>query len=70
MRQIIKIAWRNVWRNKLRSFIVIASMVLGLWSGLFSASMMSALNNQIHFNISSVVFTDNGWSHHDKQLNS
>lgn len=46
MRQIIKIAWRNVWRNKLRSFIVIASMVLGLWSGLFSASMMSALNNQ------------------------
>ena len=46
MRQIIKIAWRNVWRNKLRSLIVITSMVLGLWSGLFSASMMSALNNQ------------------------
>ena len=46
MKTIIKIAWRNVWRNKLRSLTVIFSMVLGLWSGLFAVSMMLGLNEQ------------------------
>lgn len=35
MNTIIKIAWRNVWRNKLRSGIVFTSVVLGIWAGLF-----------------------------------
>ena len=35
MKTIIKIAWRNVWRNKLRSSIVFTSVVLGIWAGLF-----------------------------------
>jgi len=43
---IIKIAWRNVWRNKLRSLIVITSMVLGLWSGLFTVAMSRGINEQ------------------------
>ena len=28
---ILKLAWRNLWRNKRRSFIVIAAIVSGLW---------------------------------------
>ena len=40
------IAWRNVWRNKLRSSIVIASVVLGIWSGLFIMAMVSGMNDQ------------------------
>ena len=43
---IIKIAWRNVWRNKLRSSIVIISMILGLWSGLFTVAMSRGVNEQ------------------------
>ena len=46
MKTIIKIAWRNIWRNKLRSLIVITSMVLGLWSGLFTVSMSLGLNEE------------------------
>ena len=46
MKTIIKIAWRNIWRNKLRSLTVITSMVLGLFSGLFAVSMMLGLNDQ------------------------
>ena len=46
MKTLFKIAWRNVWRNKLRSLTVIVSMVLGLWSGLFAVSMMLGLNDQ------------------------
>ena len=46
MGTIIKIAWRNVWRNKLRSSIVIISMILGLWSGLFTVAMSRGVNEQ------------------------
>ncbi|MCH2021351.1 MAG: ABC transporter permease [Saprospiraceae bacterium] len=43
---IIKIAWRNVWRNKLRSTIVISAIALGLWGGLFVMSLVLGLNEQ------------------------
>ena len=43
---IIKIAWRNVWRNKLRSIVVMLSIVLGIWSGLFITAMTLGLNEQ------------------------
>ena len=46
MGTIIKIAWRNIWRNKLRSSIVIISMILGLWSGLFTVAMSRGVNEQ------------------------
>ena len=46
MGTILKIAWRNVWRNKLRSLVVITSMVLGLWSGLFTIAMSNGINEQ------------------------
>jgi len=46
MIQIIKIAWRNVWRNRLRSFVVILSIVLGIWAGLFIMSLTLGLNEQ------------------------
>ncbi len=43
---LIKIAWRNVWRNNLRSGVVIASIALGIWAGLFVISVSSGLNEQ------------------------
>ncbi len=46
MKTIIKIAWRNVWRNKLRSTVVITSIALGLWGGLFVMSLVLGLNEQ------------------------
>ncbi len=35
---IIKIAWRNVWRNKLRSLVVIFSIAVGLTASAFYAA--------------------------------
>ena len=32
---LFAIAWKNVWRNKLRSLIVILSITIGLIGGLF-----------------------------------
>ena len=43
---LVKIAWRNVWRNKLRSIVVLLSIVLGIWSGLFIMAMTLGLNEQ------------------------
>ncbi|MDF2157943.1 FtsX-like permease family protein [Algoriphagus sp. CAU 1675] len=31
----LKFAWRNVWRNKSRSIIIMASVAIGLFAGLF-----------------------------------
>ncbi|MBO0330346.1 ABC transporter permease [[Muricauda] lutisoli] len=32
---LVQIAWRNIWRNKTRSFVVIGSIVVGLWASIF-----------------------------------
>jgi len=32
---LLLIAWRNIWRNKMRSLLVIISVALGLWAGTF-----------------------------------
>ena len=43
---LIKIGWRNIWRNKKRSMVVILSIVLGLYGGLIISSLMITLNSQ------------------------
>jgi len=43
---ILKIAWRNLWRSKLRSFVVIISMTVGLVGGLFSAAWLNGMTQQ------------------------
>lgn len=32
---IVSLAWRNVWRSKRRSAVVMVAIALGLWAGLF-----------------------------------
>lgn len=46
MKKIFKIAWRNIWRNKTRSIIVIASIAFGLVAGLFASSLVRGLMEQ------------------------
>lgn len=43
---IYKIAWRNIWRNPLRSSIVLISIILGIWAGVFVISFSYGLNEQ------------------------
>jgi putative ABC transport system permease protein len=37
---ITTIAWRNVWRNKRRSAILIAAIAFGIWAGLIMIGLM------------------------------
>src|ERR1700734_3258293 len=39
MNVIIKIAWRNIWRNRVRSMVIITSIVLGLYAGTFVSAL-------------------------------
>lgn len=46
MKMIIKIAWRNIWRNRQRSLTMIMAITAGLWGGLFAASIAMGLMDQ------------------------
>ncbi|MBI9066300.1 MAG: FtsX-like permease family protein [Salinivirgaceae bacterium] len=46
---ITSISWKNVWRNKSRSMIVIGAVTLGTLSGVFVAGMMKGwVDQRIH----------------------
>jgi ABC-type lipoprotein release transport system permease subunit len=49
---ILSIAWKNVWRNKTRSLIVIASVAVGVFAGVF---MLAAMNSSIVQRIDAAV---------------
>lgn len=51
---IISIAWKNVWRNKPRSLIVICSITLGTVAGVFVAGLM---NGWVDQRIKDVIYT-------------
>lgn len=40
---LLKIAWRNIWRSKLRSAVVILAIASGLVGGLFSSAWMNGM---------------------------
>lgn len=46
MKTLITIAWRNCWRNKLRSLIVISAIALGIWSSIFIMGFSTGFVNQ------------------------
>jgi putative ABC transport system permease protein len=43
---IWEIAWKNIWRNKQRSLIVIFSMAIGLLGGTFTAALVFGMRDQ------------------------
>ena len=41
------LAWKNIWRNKKRSMIVVLAITFGLWGGLFSGGVMMGMGESI-----------------------
>ena len=41
------IAWRNVWRSRGRSLVVISSIVVGIWALIFMLGFMSFLRYDV-----------------------
>jgi len=66
---LLKIAWRNIWRNKTRSAVVIFAIASGLVGGLFSSAWMNGMakqrvintfsNETAHIQLHHPNFTDN-----------
>ncbi len=52
---IFRIAFRNIWRNKVRSLIVITAVTLGLAGGLMAAAVMTGMIDQ---KVRSVINTE------------
>ena len=56
---ILKLAWRNIWRNPTRSFVVIGAIIIGVWSVIFLLGMVygmaiSYVNNAIKMETSHI----------------
>jgi len=52
MTTLLKISWRNIWRNKLRTIVILTAIALGVWSVIFitsfSGGMVSSyINNAV-----------------------
>lgn len=43
---LLKISWRNIWRNPKRSMTMVLSIAAGLWGGVFAASIAMGLLDQ------------------------
>lgn len=56
MKIVFEIAWKNVWRNKLRSLIVIIAITLGLIGGLFYIAFVNGMTQtQVNSTIKSEI---------------
>jgi ABC-type lipoprotein release transport system permease subunit len=40
------IAWRNIWRNRTRSLVIIGAVALGLWGGIFIMALSIGMSEQ------------------------
>jgi ABC-type lipoprotein release transport system permease subunit len=38
---LFSISWRNIWRSRLRSFVVVGSIILGIWAIIFGTGFMN-----------------------------
>ena len=43
---IFSVSWRNVWRNKLRSLVIITAIAIGVSAGVFIIAFMQGISDQ------------------------
>lgn len=68
-RILVRLAWKNIWRNKLRSTLILSAIAIGLFAGTFTiafiggwgrATIESEICNQLsHTQVHSPRFSDN-----------
>ncbi len=53
---ILIMAWRNIWRNPTRSWVVIAAIALGIWAAIFMSGFATGMmNSYVDGAISNIV---------------
>ncbi len=43
----IVLGWRNIWRNPRRTMVILAAVVIGVWSMVFLGALMRGLSDQL-----------------------
>jgi ABC-type lipoprotein release transport system permease subunit len=43
---LLRVAWRNIWRNRSRSLVIVASVGIGLWAGIFLIAFYNGMIRQ------------------------
>ena len=44
---IIQMGWRNIWRNKRRTFVILTAVVIGVWSMIFLGALMRGIADRM-----------------------
>jgi putative ABC transport system permease protein len=57
MNIILKIAWRNIWRNKVRSIIIMLSIAIGIFSGIM---VLALYKGMMRSRVKTVVYAEIG----------
>ena len=47
MKVLIKLGWRNLWRNPRRTIIILAAISLGVWAMIFMTALMRGMVDQM-----------------------
>jgi ABC-type lipoprotein release transport system permease subunit len=73
-KMLISLAWKNVWRNKKRSLIILAAIAFGLWGGLMSGSIMmgmgeSMVETAINRNLAHIQIHDKSYTKENEIFN-
>jgi ABC-type lipoprotein release transport system permease subunit len=63
MKRIINLAWKNIWRNKVRSGVIISAISIGLFAGTFGLASMigwiyGTINSDIETQLSHIQIHD------------
>jgi len=51
----LQLAWRNIWRNPRRTFVILTAIVIGIWSMILICALMRGMTDQMIKNSISVL---------------
>lgn len=54
---IFRIAWRNIWRNKIRSLVIMLSVAIGLFAGIAVLALYKGMMNS---RVRTVIYSETG----------
>jgi ABC-type lipoprotein release transport system permease subunit len=68
---IFTIAWKNVWRSKIRSLVVVLAISIGLWGGITAVAFMNGLlmgrlNDAIKIEVASIQLHNAAYMENDE----
>jgi len=68
---ILSLSWKNIWRNKTRSLVVVIAMLLGIFGGVMAAGIMNGwieqrIHDSIHNEVSHIQIHNPGYMYNEE----